>query len=295
MKRLDLILNGKGGVGKSFFAVNFVQYLKDRDIAHVAIDSDNENSTLKRFHPDAQFLDLTNRREPDVIFRSLERANLVVVDCRAGSSELFLDYFVEIEAPAVLKMLGAVLTLVMPVNHELDSVDQVQRLTDQLGKTSSYVVVRNAAHSDSFALYESTEVHTQIKGELNGREIVMHRLQDWLVEALSRENLTITAATKHPAFSLLDRQRIQIWQRRFSKPTRLHTARQGSLGQPRFSPLSQACSLGISSERYGREVQLHSIQSGESPNPLAADQSETGHARLRHFAYTRRPVVFVCG
>jgi len=26
-KRLNLILNGKGGVGKSFFAVNLVQYL----------------------------------------------------------------------------------------------------------------------------------------------------------------------------------------------------------------------------------------------------------------------------
>ncbi len=47
MKRLDLILNGKGGVGKSFFAVNFVQFLKDKGIAHVAIDSDNENSTLE--------------------------------------------------------------------------------------------------------------------------------------------------------------------------------------------------------------------------------------------------------
>ena len=33
MKRLDLILNGKGGVGKSFFAVNFVQFLKDKGIA----------------------------------------------------------------------------------------------------------------------------------------------------------------------------------------------------------------------------------------------------------------------
>jgi len=215
MKRLDLILNGKGGVGKSFFAVNFVQFLKDKSIAHIAIDSDNENSTLKRFHPDAQFLDLANRRELDGIFRCLERANLVAVDCRAASSELFLEYFGEVEAPAVLKALGAVLTLVMPVNHELDSVDQVQRLTDQLGRTCSYVVVRNAAHSDSFALYESTEVHSQINTELGGREIVMHRLQDWLVEALSRENLTITAATKHPAFSLLDRQRIQIWQRRF--------------------------------------------------------------------------------
>jgi cellulose biosynthesis protein BcsQ len=61
MKRLDLVLNGKGGVGKSFLAVNFVQFLKDKDIAYVAIDSDNENSTLKRFHPDARFLDLDKR------------------------------------------------------------------------------------------------------------------------------------------------------------------------------------------------------------------------------------------
>jgi len=144
MKRLDLILNGKGGVGKSFFAVNFVQFLKDKNIAHIAIDSDNENSTLKRFHADVQFLDITNQRELDSIFRSLERANLVVVDCRAASSELFLDYFSEVEAPAVLKALGAVLTLVMPVNHELDSVDQVQRLTDQLGRTSGKFSMKRA-------------------------------------------------------------------------------------------------------------------------------------------------------
>jgi len=57
MKRLILILNGKGGVGKSFFAVNFVQFLKDKGVAQVAIDSDNENSTLKRVHPDACFVD----------------------------------------------------------------------------------------------------------------------------------------------------------------------------------------------------------------------------------------------
>jgi len=42
------------------------------------------------------------------------------------------------------------------------------------------------------------------------------RLQDWLVESLNVENLTITAATKHPAFSLLDRQRLQTWQRNFT-------------------------------------------------------------------------------
>ena len=214
MKRLDLILNGKGGVGKSFFAVNFVQFLKDKGIAHVAIDSDNENSTLKRFHPNAQFLDLDKRRELDSIFGALEKANLVVMDCRAASTDLFTDFFAEIDLSAVLSTMGAALTLIMPVNHEADSVDQIQRLTDQFGKQCSYVVVRNAAHSDSFALFESSDVRVQLKEKLGGREISMSRLQDWLVEALNAENLAITAAVKHPVFSLLDRQRLQTWQRK---------------------------------------------------------------------------------
>ena len=214
MKRLDLILNGKGGVGKSFFAVNFVQFLKDKGIAHIAIDSDNENSTLKRFHPDTRFLDLNNRRELDGIFAALEKANFVVMDCRAASTDLFVDYFTEIDLSAVLSELGAALTLVMPVNHESDSVDQIQRLADQFGKKCGYVVVRNAAHSESFALFESSEVRAKLKDKLSGREISMTRLQDWLVESLNAENVTITAAAKHPAFSLLDRQRLQTWQRK---------------------------------------------------------------------------------
>jgi hypothetical protein len=214
MKRLDLILNGKGGVGKSFFAVNFVQFLKDRGMPHVAIDSDNENSTLKRFHPEAVFLDLSNRRELDGIFGALEKSSLVIVDCRAASTDLFLDYFTEIELADVLSAIGAALTLVMPVNHEMDSVDQVQRLVDALGDGPDYVIIRNAAQSDSFALFESAQVRARLIKEFGARELTMHRLHDWLVEALNREDVTITAATKHAAFSLLDRQRLQSWQRR---------------------------------------------------------------------------------
>jgi cellulose biosynthesis protein BcsQ len=157
MKRLDLILNGKGGVGKSFFAVNFVQYLKDKGITHSAIDSDNENSTLKRFHPDTDFLDLADRRGLDDIFNALEKSNLVVVDCRAASTDLFVDFFNTIDLSAVLSAMNAALTFIMPVNHEADSVDQVQRLADEFGKKCNYVVVRNAAHSDSFCFPPAAE------------------------------------------------------------------------------------------------------------------------------------------
>jgi hypothetical protein len=53
-KQINLIINEKGGVGKSFFATNLVQYLRDGCIAHQAFDTDHENSTLKRFHPEAE-------------------------------------------------------------------------------------------------------------------------------------------------------------------------------------------------------------------------------------------------
>ena len=53
-----------------------------------------------------------------------------------------------------------------------------------------------------------------LKDKFGAREIGMGRMQDWLVEALNAENLTITTAAKHPAFNLLDRQRLQTWQRK---------------------------------------------------------------------------------
>ena len=71
-KRIDLILNAKGGVGKSFFAINLVQYLKDQKVPHLAIDTDNANSTLKRTHPEALFANLNQRRGLDAVFTGLD-------------------------------------------------------------------------------------------------------------------------------------------------------------------------------------------------------------------------------
>src|ERR1019366_1070350 len=83
-KQFNAVINGKGGVGKSFFAVNFVQFLKDNNIAHIAVDTDNENSTLKRFHPEALFLNIADPTEIDSVFAMLDKTDLVVMDCRAA-------------------------------------------------------------------------------------------------------------------------------------------------------------------------------------------------------------------
>jgi CobQ/CobB/MinD/ParA nucleotide binding domain len=215
-KRLDLIFNGKGGVGKSFFAVNFVQYLKDKNIKFVACDCDNENSTLKRFHgDDVQFLDLSHPRGLDAMIHALDKTDLVVVDCRAASTDAFFNYFDEIDLQPTLKDLSAALTLIMPINQEADSIYQLNRATEKLGSACSYVVLRNTVHSDSFPLFENTVIRKRLLRELGAKEITMAKMQPWLVEELSHKNLTITAAVADGQAHLLDRRRLLTWQRKF--------------------------------------------------------------------------------
>ncbi len=211
-KQINLVINGKGGVGKSFFATNLVQYLKDGCIAHRAFDTDHENSTLKRFHAEAEFVSLEDKRGLDAIFHAAETSSLLVIDCRAASTDLFLDYFAELGLSEVLGLYDSKLTLICPVNHEADSVEQVRLLSDSLGPQCRYVVVKNQAHSEAFTLYEGSKMRGQLVDTLHAREITMPRLYDWLVTALNRHNVTVTKALTHPSFHLLDRQRLKHWQ-----------------------------------------------------------------------------------
>ena len=216
-KQINLVINGKGGVGKSFVATNIVQYLKDRRIVHRAIDSDHENSTLKRFHPEADFINLDHRREIERMFIAAETCDLLVIDCRAASTDLFLDFFDEVGLADVLRAVGARLTAVCPVNHEADSVEQLRILTDAIGHDCRWVVVKNEAHSEAFKLYEASRTRRHLLDDLDGHEISMPRLHDWLVTALNEHNVTLTGALQHPAFNLLDRQRLKHWQTAFNR------------------------------------------------------------------------------
>ena len=216
-KQINLVINGKGGVGKSFFATNFVQYLKDRGHDHRAIDSDHENSTLKRFHPEADFINLEHRREIDAVFTTAETSDLLVIDCRAASTDLFIDFFDEVGLTEVLRTLDARLTVICPVNHEADSVEQVRILSDALENECRWLVLKNEAHSDAFKIYENSKTRRRLLDSLAAREITMPRLYDWLVTSLNEHNVTITTALRDPEFNLLDRQRLKHWQSRFNQ------------------------------------------------------------------------------
>jgi len=208
-------------VGKSFFATNFVQYLKDHQIEHVAIDTDNENSTLKRFHSDARFVNIGQPQQIDEMFAALEKTPLVVVDCRAAATDIFLNYFAELKVFDLLASIGASLTVISPVNHDLDSVEQIRIVTQSFNDHCQYVVVKNQAHSEQFSIYDASHTRTRLLCELQAKEITMPKLYDWLVAKLNQVNLPISQAIQHSVFSLMDRQRLKNWQRQFYEQIKL--------------------------------------------------------------------------
>ena len=184
-------------------------------IAHCAIDTDNKNSTLKRFHPDAEFIDLYETQEMDQLFHALEQHEIVVVDCRAASTDVFLDYFKEIDVFHLLKELNTELTVVSPINHEADSIEQLRVLTNALQGNCEYVIVRNESHSTQFRLYEDSNICAKILDEYQGVELTMSRMQDWLVTSLNESNVTASDAVSNSQLSLVDRQRLKNWVHHF--------------------------------------------------------------------------------
>jgi hypothetical protein len=214
-KRLILILNGKGGVGKSFFAVNFVQYLKDHKIIHAAFDSDDENSTLKRFHSEAEFINVNEWREIDSMVRALEKTDVVVVDCRAASTRNFLDYYKKLELPDVLKIMNTRLTIACPVNHDMDSIYQIQKLANAIGNGADFIIIRNEVHGEEFELFDKSKARHKLLNELGAKEIVVEKMEKWLVEGLQKSKLTVTAAKVHKDFSFMNKCRLDNWQGKF--------------------------------------------------------------------------------
>jgi hypothetical protein len=101
------------------------------------------------------------------------------------------------------------------VNHETDSLEQIRNISDRLNTNANYVIVKNEALSGRFDNYEKSATRARLLNELAAHEIVMPKLYDWLVAALNRHDLTISAALQNPLFDFFNRQRLQNWQHGF--------------------------------------------------------------------------------
>lgn len=153
MAKVHLILQGKGGVGKSMIAAMLAQYKKSKGITPLCIDTDPVNATFEGYKSlkvkriNIMENDEINTRNFDALVELIAKADGdVIVDNGASSFVPLSHYLISNQVPELLQEMGhelVVHTVVTGGQALLDTVSGFAQLITQFPAESTFVVWLN--------------------------------------------------------------------------------------------------------------------------------------------------------
>lgn len=226
MASIHMVLQGKGGVGKSFVAALLAQYMELKGRKPVCIDTDPVNATFHGYKAlKAQRLqimdgDEINPRNFDALVELIAPSKEdAIIDNGASSFVPLAHYLLSNQVPALLQDLGHELvlhTLVTGGQALLDTVNGFAQLVTQFPKGTRFVVWLNPfwgpiehegknfvelkAYRDNKDRVSAVIQIPQLKEQTYGRD-----LSDML-----QRRLTFNEALAMNSLSIMTRQRLKI-------------------------------------------------------------------------------------
>ena len=211
-KRLILTAIDKGGVGKSFFCVRLIEWLREVHRSFIAFDPDYNNSTLTRFYPEAQFLNIGHSENLDLIVEALDSTDVVLVDGVGAQQRIFMDWMEETDLLKVKASLGLSVTLVLIIEEDKDTVFQAGEVARRVGSQAEWLVVKNYKQSQSLRIYQNSRAREDLL-RIGAKEIELRKLSEHMTTILQLNSWTIPQALASNTLNLLDRQRLVEYSR----------------------------------------------------------------------------------
>lgn len=225
-----MVLQGKGGVGKSFVAALITQFLQDRGHRPVCIDTDPVNATFAGYGAFgvhaidllAGGRDIDPRRFDQVVeaVAAAEPDQHVVIDNGASTFLPLADYMLSYDVPSILKELGHELTLHSVVTGGQAQDDTLQGLLELLKNFTLPVVVwlnpfcgrieKDGQGFTDMKLYQ--RYRERIVGVVEIPEFAARTTALDLSELLKAKR-PFRDAVLDPALHLMTRQRLKMAQR----------------------------------------------------------------------------------
>lgn len=153
MAKVHLVLQGKGGVGKSVIAALIAQYKASHGAMPVCVDTDPVNATFQGYKSlnvqriNVMVDDEINPRNFDALIELIaESEGDVIIDNGASSFVPLSHYLISNDVPALLKELGHELvihTVIAGSQSLLDTVNGFSQLASQFPAESLFVVWLN--------------------------------------------------------------------------------------------------------------------------------------------------------
>jgi hypothetical protein len=233
MALINLTLQGKGGVGKSFVASLLAQYYAGKDVALACYDTDPVNRTFagyEAFNAETVLLgerpDELNPRYFDALVEKIMTAEedaVVVIDNGASTFLPLLGYMVESQALEMITGSGhevrlhTVLTGGQALNDTLQGLSQVLTyvpdvpvvvwLNEYFGRIERQNDKGEVQGFEQSGLYKQNKsrIHALVRLPEVRKETFGHD-----IEQMMRARLTFDEAVQHLDFPLMARQRLKM-------------------------------------------------------------------------------------
>ncbi|HCU5992271.1 TPA: conjugal transfer protein TraL, partial [Legionella pneumophila] len=154
MAKINMILQGKGGVGKSFVASTLAQYMNHNEDAPLCIDTDPVNATFAGYKElnvtrlNIMDGDEINSRYFDNLIELIAQTSQdVIIDNGASSFVPLSHYLISSNIPSLLAEMGhelVVHTVITGGQAMHDTVNGFSQLAGQFPENASFVVWLNA-------------------------------------------------------------------------------------------------------------------------------------------------------
>lgn len=226
MAKIHMLLQGKGGVGKSFAAAVIAQYLVDKGQKPLCIDTDPVNATFHGFKAlKVKRLELMvdqeiNPRNFDALVELVAPSKHdVVIDNGASSFVQLAHYLVTNEVPQLLQSMGHELVVHSVVTGGQafdDTVHNLRQIVPQFPDEALFVVWLNpywGPVEDKGKPFELLPEYEEIKDRLAAIVTVPTLKKDTYgrdLEELLRARQTFAEAADNPALTIMTRQRLKI-------------------------------------------------------------------------------------
>lgn len=230
MKKVHIVLQGKGGIGKSFVSVVIAQHLRQRDPDLLCLDTDPINATFSSFpglraHA-IELLDPNNsineRRFDDMMEQILKTSSNVVIDNGATSYVPLSTYLIDNEAFSVMQSAGKQVVVHSVIAGGLaqdNTVSDFATLTSQLPEGVGVVVWINEFLGPVEAngkRFEEMKAYLENKDRVVAIIQLPKRTENTYgkdIDMMLKQRLTFEEALQSDTFFLMSKQRIKIVQR----------------------------------------------------------------------------------
>ncbi len=214
---VHLVLQGKGGVGKSLVASLLSQYLRSKEIGCRCVDTDPVNQTLSQYKAlDVWHLQLLSdsridaRAFDELMEELFTRADIFVVDSGASTFLPLWHYMVENGVIDLLQSRGRRVYLHSVITGGQAMLDTLSGFADLAEKTTAQNLV---AWVKSFTEMAVVKDHlARIRGVVR----IPRRSSDTFgrdMDEMLRQKLTFDEALNGSGFSIMARQRLQMVRR----------------------------------------------------------------------------------